>query len=244
MGSHRLSAVSTQRSALTCSSANRRRPHGQPVRAITRTPVTTAACISQTPFPRDRSADPDCVPLCSAAATTPDRVVPLCWMHHRAYDTGRLELLPHLEPRSRAEVAHAVLHPRPRRRVSAARSTVGGVSTSGEHRTHDAGRKRGAGQRDQAPGRRGAAAPVRRKEKRPRERPSARRRSEVLGNDRSPDTKYQVRRGSSRYERRAGCYGRGTSDRLPRRRARIRSSRQQGKEFGRMRAPARQGSVT
>ena len=36
----------------------------------------------------------------------PDCVVPLCWMHHRAYDTGRLELLPYLEPqlagRSRA----------------------------------------------------------------------------------------------------------------------------------------------
>jgi hypothetical protein len=40
----------------------------------------------------------------------PDCVVPLCWMHHRAYDTGRLELLPHLEPRWRAEVAHAVAH--------------------------------------------------------------------------------------------------------------------------------------
>ena len=42
----------------------------------------------------------------------PDCVVPLCWMHHRAYDTGRLELLPHLEPRWRAEIAHAVLAPR------------------------------------------------------------------------------------------------------------------------------------
>jgi hypothetical protein len=40
----------------------------------------------------------------------PDCVVPMCWMHHRAYDTGRLELLPYLEPRWRAEVAHAVLH--------------------------------------------------------------------------------------------------------------------------------------
>jgi len=40
----------------------------------------------------------------------PDCVVPLCWLHHRAYDTGRLELLPHLEPRWRAEVAHAVIH--------------------------------------------------------------------------------------------------------------------------------------
>jgi hypothetical protein len=40
----------------------------------------------------------------------PDCVVPLCWTHHRAYDTGRLELLPHLEPQWRAEVAHAVSH--------------------------------------------------------------------------------------------------------------------------------------
>ncbi|MEA2136834.1 MAG: hypothetical protein QOC68_4744 [Solirubrobacteraceae bacterium] len=40
----------------------------------------------------------------------PDCVVPLCWTHHRAYDTGRLELLPHLEPQWRAEVAHAVHH--------------------------------------------------------------------------------------------------------------------------------------
>jgi hypothetical protein len=30
--------------------------------------------------------------------------------HHRAYGTGRLELLPHLEPQWRAEVAHAVMH--------------------------------------------------------------------------------------------------------------------------------------
>jgi len=40
----------------------------------------------------------------------PDCVVPLCWIHHRAYDTGRLELLAHLEPRWRVELAHAVLH--------------------------------------------------------------------------------------------------------------------------------------
>jgi hypothetical protein len=39
-----------------------------------------------------------------------DCVVPMCWMHHRAYDTGQLDLLPHLEPRWRTEVAHAVLH--------------------------------------------------------------------------------------------------------------------------------------
>ena len=35
---------------------------------------------------------------------------PLCWLHHRAYDTGRLELLLHLEPGWRVEVAQAVIH--------------------------------------------------------------------------------------------------------------------------------------
>ena len=44
---------------------------------------------------------------CNSHAGAP---VPLCWMHHRAYDTGGLELLPHLEPQWRAEVAHAVSH--------------------------------------------------------------------------------------------------------------------------------------
>jgi hypothetical protein len=39
-----------------------------------------------------------------------DSGVPLRWLHHGAYDTGRLELLPHLEPHGRAEVAHAVSH--------------------------------------------------------------------------------------------------------------------------------------
>jgi hypothetical protein len=34
----------------------------------------------------------------------------MCWVHHRAYDTGQRELLPHLEPQWRAEVAHAVSH--------------------------------------------------------------------------------------------------------------------------------------
>jgi hypothetical protein len=40
----------------------------------------------------------------------PDCVVPMCWAHHRAYDTGRLDLLPYLEPRWRTEIAHAVAH--------------------------------------------------------------------------------------------------------------------------------------
>ena len=37
-------------------------------------------------------------------------VVPLCRACHRAYDTGRLDLLPYLEPKWRAQVAHAVGH--------------------------------------------------------------------------------------------------------------------------------------
>jgi hypothetical protein len=34
----------------------------------------------------------------------------MCWVHHRAYDTGRLDLLAYLEPRWRTEIAHAVAH--------------------------------------------------------------------------------------------------------------------------------------
>jgi hypothetical protein len=37
-------------------------------------------------------------------------VVPLCRTCHRAYDTGRLDLLPHLEPNCRTQLAHAVGH--------------------------------------------------------------------------------------------------------------------------------------
>jgi hypothetical protein len=37
-------------------------------------------------------------------------VVPLCRIHHRAYDRGALDLVPHLEPHHRAEAAHAVGH--------------------------------------------------------------------------------------------------------------------------------------
>lgn len=40
----------------------------------------------------------------------PACVVPLCRSCHRAYDTGRLDLLPYLEPTWRAQLAHAVWH--------------------------------------------------------------------------------------------------------------------------------------
>jgi hypothetical protein len=37
-------------------------------------------------------------------------VVPLCRVHHRAYDRGELDLLPYLEPAWRSQLAHAVGH--------------------------------------------------------------------------------------------------------------------------------------
>lgn len=37
-------------------------------------------------------------------------VIPLCRRCHRAYDHGELDLLPHLEPRYRPELAHGLAH--------------------------------------------------------------------------------------------------------------------------------------
>ena len=59
-------------------------------------------------------------------------VVPLCRHHHRVYDRGELDLLPHLEPGWRAQLAHAVGHlglVRALRRVSGTRQdpTEGGL---------------------------------------------------------------------------------------------------------------------
>jgi hypothetical protein len=83
-----------------------------------------AAPLSAAPGQRDKVAGRPCL-VCGSVARVdpahliprslggcdePDCVVPLCRTHHRAYDTGRLELLPFLEPRWRVEVAHAVLH--------------------------------------------------------------------------------------------------------------------------------------
>lgn len=39
-----------------------------------------------------------------------DCVVALCRTHHRAFDRGGLDLLPHLEPDCRVELAHAAGH--------------------------------------------------------------------------------------------------------------------------------------
>jgi len=50
------------------------------------------------------------VPRSLGGCDHPLCVVALCRTHHRAYDRGALDLMPHLEPHYRAQVAHAVAH--------------------------------------------------------------------------------------------------------------------------------------
>lgn len=58
-----------------------------------------------------RPCDPaHLVPRRHGGCDRPDCVVPLCRTCHRAFDDGRLELLARLEPRFRAELAHALGH--------------------------------------------------------------------------------------------------------------------------------------
>jgi hypothetical protein len=78
---------------------------------------------STLPLQRAKVADQACV-MCGSTRVDPahlilralggcdepECVVPLCRRHHCAYDTGRLDLLPWLEPGHREELAHAVGH--------------------------------------------------------------------------------------------------------------------------------------
>jgi hypothetical protein len=50
------------------------------------------------------------IPRSLGGCDQPDCVVPLDRRCHRAYECGELDLLPHLEPRYRAELAHGLLH--------------------------------------------------------------------------------------------------------------------------------------
>jgi hypothetical protein len=50
------------------------------------------------------------VPRALGGCDEPDCIVALCRRCHRAYDRGGLDLLPHLEPGARAELAHALRH--------------------------------------------------------------------------------------------------------------------------------------
>ena len=58
-----------------------------------------------------RPVDPaHLVPRSLGGCDEPDCVVPLCRARHRLYDRGELDLLPHLEPGYRVELAHALVH--------------------------------------------------------------------------------------------------------------------------------------
>jgi hypothetical protein len=59
----------------------------------------------------ERGIDPaHVIPRSLGGCGDPLCVVPLCRTCHRAYDEGRLDLLPYLEPAWRAQLAHAVGH--------------------------------------------------------------------------------------------------------------------------------------
>ena len=56
--------------------------------------------------------------------------VPLCRLHHRAYDRGELDLLRYLEPAWRTQLAHAVGHVgviAALRRITGTREPLGGI---------------------------------------------------------------------------------------------------------------------
>jgi hypothetical protein len=58
-----------------------------------------------------RPADPaHLVPRSLGGCDEPDCGVPLCRRCHRAFDGGELDLLPHLEPGYRVELADALRH--------------------------------------------------------------------------------------------------------------------------------------
>jgi hypothetical protein len=58
-----------------------------------------------------RPVDPaHLVPRSVGGCDDPDCCVPLCRAHHRLYDRGEIDLLAQLEPRYRAELAHALAH--------------------------------------------------------------------------------------------------------------------------------------
>jgi hypothetical protein len=85
---------------------------------LRRSPVSPAS-----PAQRDKVAGRAClvcgrrpvdpahlVPRSLGGCDHPDCVVPLCRHHHRIYDHGELDLLPHLEPHFRTELAHGLTH--------------------------------------------------------------------------------------------------------------------------------------
>jgi hypothetical protein len=73
------------------------------------------------------------IPRSLGGCAHPLCTVPLCRTHHRAYDRGELDLLPHLEPAWRPQLAHAVGHAGlvgALRRITANRDAAGDSSAA------------------------------------------------------------------------------------------------------------------
>ena len=84
-----------------------RRSAVSPASPAQRAKVAGRACL----VCGQRPVDPaHLVPRSLGGCDHPDCVIPACRVHHRLYDRGELDLLPHLEPRHRAELAHGLLH--------------------------------------------------------------------------------------------------------------------------------------
>ena len=98
------------------------RPGGKALRR--RAPLVRRALPPASPVQRPVVRDAPCIVCGARTAVDPAHVVPrslggcddalcvvaLCRPHHRAYDRGRLDLVPYLEPSHRAQAAHAVGH--------------------------------------------------------------------------------------------------------------------------------------
>jgi hypothetical protein len=78
-----------------------------PASEAQRAKVAGKACL----VCRKRPVDPaHLVPRSLGGCDDAECCVPLCRVHHRLYDRGELDLLPHVEPGYRAELAHALGH--------------------------------------------------------------------------------------------------------------------------------------
>jgi len=103
----------------------RRRPLRPGTRApCRRTPPARAPFAPASAAQRDAVRGQPCIVCGGRTAVDPAHLVPrslggcehrlcvvaLCRAHHRAYDQGGLDLVPHLEPRLRAQADHAVAH--------------------------------------------------------------------------------------------------------------------------------------
>jgi hypothetical protein len=78
-----------------------------PASEAQRAKVAGQACLVCGALPTDPA---HLVPRAIGGCDEPACVVALCRVHHRQYDRGELDLLPHLEPGARAELAHALTH--------------------------------------------------------------------------------------------------------------------------------------